>query len=430
MKPISRHAEAASVGYFPLPEEMRRPSEPQSGGNYGALPIIAVLTTAMASGLAFKDFRLAPRAAPAAPRSEAPAAPAAAQAAQEEAQAPQELPEGFPLPLLGMSQDELVTLPNSDPSQPGMQQPMPFSLFKKSLGLLTGFNSAWLKPNDLNRMMKEGVVTGSQPRGASLSLLPSRSGFAAARRLNPAAAMVRAMALPSLLFSVLTVDARGQQHAVNFFGEGQRPVAARDPLVFSLDKKPLTTRRQTVLFDISGAGFPIAVNDISAGAGLLVFDADHDGVSGANGREIFGNDSDIAGNGNRGGLTDGYVALNALVVKAFYQGLLPASVIERRFLDENALTALEEAYGLRMKVGSFLNEPVSLKAAGVRGIALTMERPQRINSFDGRSNDAVYRAGAYFLRADGSKGIYEDFWLRAAPAASVARNSARAQARM
>lgn len=195
------------------------------------------------------------------------------------------------------------------------------------------------------------------------------------------------------------------------------------PLVFALSKKPLATRAQEIRYDIAGIGREQRILDVAEGGGVLVFDADKDGVSGADGRELFGDNTDLDGDGKKDGYKDGFAALNALAEKAVGEGLLPESVIERRRLDAQDLLRLEAAYGLKMKAGSLLAKPISLAEAGVAWIALSTERTSRVRSFDGRGNDAAYRPGAYFYRADGSRGLYADFWfaLRSDKPAGTAR---------
>ena len=100
------------------------------------------------------------------------------------------------------------------------------------------------------------------------------------------------------------------------------------------------------------------IND-SADA-ILVFDADGDGISGEDGSECFGDNTDLDGDGVADGYKDGFEALKALANK---EGLVNG--IDDNTLDENDLKILEEKYGLQIKTDGYNSEASSLFDAGI-----------------------------------------------------------------
>ena len=200
------------------------------------------------------------------------------------------------------------------------------------------------------------------------------------------------------------------------YADGRKEVVPFDPLVFDLKGKGIKTTTGKVLFDLYGYGKADKtqwMNDLDDGTGILVFDAKRSGQSGKDGSEVFGDRTDLWGVGQPSGLANGFEALRALVEKAVAEGVLRQEVLDRGLLDSDALASLEKAYGLRMKVGGFNREPVSLSAAGVSAIALSQAPTQRANDFDGQSNDLLVQPGAVFLRNDGTTGTYMNVWLKA-----------------
>ena len=185
------------------------------------------------------------------------------------------------------------------------------------------------------------------------------------------------------------------------------------PLVFDLSGDGPSTSEGTVLFDLDGKGRADAtqwINDLASGTGLLVFDLGR-GKAGASGLQLFGNKTDLDGDGKPDGYKNGFEALNALAAKAVREKVLPPEALSAGRLDSKALAALGRAYGLAMRVGGFHGRVVSLEQAGVRDIALSSARVERVAGFDGRGNDVSLQPGATFVRADGSTGGYADVWL-------------------
>ncbi|MBI3550136.1 MAG: hypothetical protein HY078_13950 [Elusimicrobia bacterium] len=191
-----------------------------------------------------------------------------------------------------------------------------------------------------------------------------------------------------------------------------RPQRSSDPLVFDLTGDGIRTSDLRVVFDLTGEGKMFRVHDVASNVGVLAFDADGDGVSGGNGSELFGDRTDLNAWGRPDGFSDGFQALEEFIFKAEREGVLPRGIARRGRLGPKELRALEKAYGLKMRVGSFLQEAVSLRTAGVREIVLSNAASEFQPNFDGQNDDALTRAGAHFVRADGSRGEYCDVFFR------------------
>ena len=188
----------------------------------------------------------------------------------------------------------------------------------------------------------------------------------------------------------------------------------QDPLVFDLANTGIKTSSRKAIYGIMGTKDDDKLkwlNEVEEGMGILVFDADKSGASGRTGLELFGDQTDLNGDGKSDGFTDGYAALRAFVDRAAADGVLPRDARSRGLLDAAALAALEKAYGLKMKVGGFNRAPVSLAAAGVREITFSDAPAEAAREFDGRGNGLSLQRDAAFTRADGSRGIYANVWL-------------------
>ncbi|MBI4423244.1 MAG: hypothetical protein HY554_05935 [Elusimicrobia bacterium] len=197
--------------------------------------------------------------------------------------------------------------------------------------------------------------------------------------------------------------------------DGRRVEFTASPLVLDLDGDGVRTGGRRVRFDIDGNGRYETLDDVSAGDGVLVFDADGDGVSGEGGRELFGDTTDLDGDGRPDGFRDGFEALRGLVRRAVSQRVLPPSARAARRLGAGDLARLEKAYGLKLRVGGLGRAAVALAQAGVASLSVSSGETTRVENFDGRGNALLRQAGAVFSRADGSAGAYEDVWFRARP---------------
>ena len=175
------------------------------------------------------------------------------------------------------------------------------------------------------------------------------------------------------------------------------------PLSFDLEGDGVKTSDELIRYDIDGDGDLDTIND-SADA-ILVFDADGDGISGEDGSECFGDNTDLDGDGVADGYKDGFEALKALANK---EGLVNG--IDDNTLDENDLKILEEKYGLQIKTDGYNSEGKSLFDAGITEINLaTTDKTTLHKNYDGKSNDLMTQEGATFV-VNGEEREYADIW--------------------
>ena len=175
------------------------------------------------------------------------------------------------------------------------------------------------------------------------------------------------------------------------------------PLSFDLEGDGVKTSDELIRYDIDGDGDLDTIND-SADA-ILVFDADGDGISGEDGSECFGDNTDLDGDGVADGYKDGFEALKALANK---EGLVNGK--DDNKLDENDLKILEEKYGLQIKTDGYNSEASSLFDAGITEINLaTTDETTLHKNYDGKSNDLMTQEGATFV-VNGEEREYADIW--------------------
>ena len=175
------------------------------------------------------------------------------------------------------------------------------------------------------------------------------------------------------------------------------------PLSFDLNGDGVKTSDELIRYDIDGDGDLDTIND-SADA-ILVFDADGDGISGEDGSECFGDNTDLDGDGKADGYKDGFEALKALANK---EGLVNG--IDDNTLDENDLKILEEKYGLQIKTDGYNSEASSLFDAGITEINLaTTDETTLHKNYDGQYNDLMTQEGATFV-VNGEEREYADIW--------------------
>ncbi|MBI3548245.1 MAG: hypothetical protein HY078_04240 [Elusimicrobia bacterium] len=186
---------------------------------------------------------------------------------------------------------------------------------------------------------------------------------------------------------------------------------ACSPLVFDLKGRGIRTTAGQVAYDLAGDGRPYRLHDVAADLGVLAFDADRDGVSGRDGRELFGDRTSLRG-GRSEGFKDGFEALEAFVRRAEQEGVLSPGTAAKARLGKEELAALGRAYGLGLRVGGIQGATITLEAAGVREIRLSGATSVRTENFDGRGDLVARREGAVFVRDDGSTGGYEDVFFR------------------
>ena len=179
--------------------------------------------------------------------------------------------------------------------------------------------------------------------------------------------------------------------------------ATASPLSFDLEGDGVKTSDELIRYDIDGDGKLDTIND-SADA-ILVFDADGDGISGEDGSECFGDNTDLDGDGKADGYKDGFEALKAL---ADQEGLVDG--VYDTTLDEEDLKVLEEKYGLQIKTDGYNSEGSSLFEAGITEINLaTTDETTLHKNFDGKQNDIMTQEGATFV-VNGEEREYADIW--------------------
>ena len=180
------------------------------------------------------------------------------------------------------------------------------------------------------------------------------------------------------------------------------------PLEFDLagDGYQLDTSK-TVQFDIDGDGKLDNIND-SLDA-VLVFDKDGDGISGSDGSECFGNNTDLDNKNGADGYSNGFEALAAMRQKAIDEGVLTDR--GDATLNADDLAVLEKNYGLKIKTGGYNSEAVSLSSVGITEIKVSDAAVGSKTQFDSFGNEIQTQQGASFT-INGQENSYADMWHR------------------
>ncbi len=187
------------------------------------------------------------------------------------------------------------------------------------------------------------------------------------------------------------------------FGATYKCYTTSSPLSLDLNNDGVKTSQSVINFDIDGDGFMDRIND-SADA-VLVFDNDGDGISGEDGSECFGDNTDIDGNNKKDGYKDGFEALKALAKK---EGLING--LDDNMLDENDIRFLEATHGFKIKANGYNSEAQSLLDLGITQINLaTTDETTLIDDFDGHGNQLMRQEGATFIQ-NGEEKEYADIW--------------------
>ena len=174
------------------------------------------------------------------------------------------------------------------------------------------------------------------------------------------------------------------------------------PLAFDMNGNEIETSDELIKYDIDGDGELDNINNVLEG--VLAFDLDGDGIAGENGKELFGNNTDLDGDGKADGYKDGFEALKALANK---EGLIDGD--KDMALDEKDLNFLSEKYGLTMKMG-YLGESKSLDSLGITQINLAKTDETNLeDNFDGKFNQLMTQEGATFVQ-NGKEKDYVDVW--------------------
>ncbi len=173
------------------------------------------------------------------------------------------------------------------------------------------------------------------------------------------------------------------------------------PLSFDINGDGVNTTDETVSFDIDGDGTLDTINN--SADWVLAFDKDKDGIAGEDGSELFGNNTDIDGDGKADGYKDGFEALKALAKK---EGLIGDN---DTVLSSDDIKKLSDKYGLVMTQG-YGGEAKSLSDLGITEINLaTTDKTTLQKNFDGKNNDIMTQEGATFV-VNGETHTYADIW--------------------
>ena len=173
------------------------------------------------------------------------------------------------------------------------------------------------------------------------------------------------------------------------------------PLSFDIDGDGVNTSDEIIKYDIDGDGKLDTINN--SAEWVLAFDADKNGIAGEDGGELFGDNTDLDGDGKADGYKDGFEALKALAEK---ENLIDEN---DRTLDKDDLSYLGEKYGLVMTNG-YGGEAKSLDELGVDEINLAKtDETTLTKNFDGKHNDIMTQEGATF-KVNGQTREYADIW--------------------
>ena len=180
------------------------------------------------------------------------------------------------------------------------------------------------------------------------------------------------------------------------------------PLEFDLegDGHKVDTSK-TVKFDIDGDGKLDNIND-SLDA-VLVFDKDGDGISGEDGSETFGDNTDLDNKNGKDGYKNGFEALKALRDKAIKEGVITDRGDGK--LNADDLAALEKNYGLKIKTGGYNSDAKSLADVGITEINISDSKVSDKTQFDEFGNEVQTQDGATF-KINGQENTYVDMWHR------------------
>ncbi len=137
------------------------------------------------------------------------------------------------------------------------------------------------------------------------------------------------------------------------------------PLVLDLDGDGITTTDVSKVIDIDGDGILDKSAWFGPREGVLAFDANRNGRIDLNGLELFGNHSDVDGDGKPDNHENGFDALKAFAARHLGQ----AAVADNQ-LDAAELQALENQAGLRMVVG---NQVHKVSSFGINQINLNYQ---------------------------------------------------------
>jgi hypothetical protein len=182
---------------------------------------------------------------------------------------------------------------------------------------------------------------------------------------------------------------------------GKNKIAS--PLMFDLNgngKVDTTGIEGGKKFDLNGDGKVDKTAWAGKGDGVLAFDRNGDGKAGTDGRELFGNNTDLDGDGKADGFANGFQALRGLAEKH----LGKAATADGK-LDAKEIAALEKAAGLKMNVDG---ADRSLAELGITELDLSYAEAGKNADANGNEHRQV---GAGFTQ-NGQRRAVNDVWLQ------------------
>ena len=169
------------------------------------------------------------------------------------------------------------------------------------------------------------------------------------------------------------------------------------PLTFDLNGDGVKTSDKIIDYDIDGDGKLDKINDVADGTLSI--------RGGKDGKDLFGNNTDLDGNGKADGFSNGFEALKALAQK---EGLINGK--DDMVLDSKDLKVLEDKYQFGMKTEGYNSEVKSLEELGITEINLgASDEVTETADFDGQDNLLMEQEGASF-KINGEDREYADVW--------------------
>lgn len=185
-------------------------------------------------------------------------------------------------------------------------------------------------------------------------------------------------------------------------------VRTASPLTFDLNGDGVSTTGINKEYDLDGDGTIDQTAWADANDGVLAFDADGDGLIGEDGKELFGNNTDIDGDGKKDGFQNGFEALKALALK-----FLGKEAVADNKLDAAEIKKLETAANLKMMVNG---ENKSLTELGITEISLGYTEAGKNKDANGNEHRQV---GNGFV-INGQTNQVNDVWYRYISGANAA----------
>jgi hypothetical protein len=175
------------------------------------------------------------------------------------------------------------------------------------------------------------------------------------------------------------------------------------PLVLDLDGNGIQTTAPDRTIDVDGDGTLDRVSWFGSGDGVLAFDANKNGKIDMNGTELFGDNSDIDGDGKPDGDANGFDALKRFAAKH----LGNAAVADNK-LDAAEIRALENKAGLRIITSG--NRTQTLSSLGVTGIGLNYATANEVDAY----GNQTLQQGSFQRKLSNGKTVSRDIadvWL-------------------